>query len=368
MRYRINIPALANLWFPVLCLILAAGCTNEAPVDPPETETFSEIHFFSSTQTRAAGNGLVASAKVRIYPYHRKTGVTAPVIAGGKDYLANTEGSALTPAGENAKEMILPAGTFGFYAISTNSRDADVPTFDTVANDGYPITDESNSTVTLANGVDYLHVATAQTVKFGTGQTIPLNFKHVGTQVQLTIQFGQSACAGSADAAAKFPDAEVWLQQTDTTGAYMYLSNGKIRVGNNDGLQPLACGTAAGNLNTGNMVSMSVEKVGDAIGEIPANQVATYNMLPLAAAASRKMWVKVVIQNLKVGDADPTTHTYTGELDASKGWNPGESNRYTLVLKGNNIQFSNVTVEDWAPGTTGMVGNVTDSNQSQTNP
>lgn len=372
MRYRIHIPALTNLWVPALCLILAAGCSHEEPLDPPETETFSEIHFFSSAQTRAAGNGLVSAAKVRIYPYHRKEGVTAPIIANGKDYTADTGGTTLTPAGsdEDAKNMILPAGTFGFYAISTNSSDTDVPTFSTTANKGYPENGKSNSSVALANGIDYLHVATEQIIKFGTEQNIPLHFKHAGTQVQLTIQFGESACAETADAAAGFVEADVWVQQTNTKDAYMYLSDGQIRVGNNVGLPSLDCGSDANSLNADNMAKMPVVKDGSPLSgsKIPANQIATYNMLPLASTGSPKMWVKVVIQNLKVGDAAATTHTYTGKLDASKGWNPGESNRYTLILKGNEIQFSNVTVEDWTSGSTGMVGDVTDSNQSQTNP
>lgn len=53
MRDRINIPALASLWVPVLCLALATGCTREEAIDGPESGNRSEIHFFTSTQTRA---------------------------------------------------------------------------------------------------------------------------------------------------------------------------------------------------------------------------------------------------------------------------------------------------------------------------
>ena len=64
-----------------------------------------------------------------------------------------TAGTTLTPAapaGTDAKNMILPAGTFGFYAISTNSSTEEVPAFNTVANDGYP-TDDAKNTTALVN-------------------------------------------------------------------------------------------------------------------------------------------------------------------------------------------------------------------------
>lgn len=368
MRDRINIPALAGLWVPVLCLALATGCTREEAVDGPESGTQSEIHFFTSTQTRAGGSGLATSAKVRIYPYHQKPGVTAPIIAGGKEYAADAAGTTLNPAGTDAKNMVLPAGTFRFYAVSTNST-AEVPVFDTVADGGYPTNGSSNSTTALANGIDYLHTVAVKEIRFGKGQDIALDFKHAGTQVQLTIQFGETACAESPDAAAGFAEADVWVQQTNVTGAYMYLSDGQIRLGNHVGLPSLPCETS-GQPDESKMAKMAVRKDGTPASgsDIPANQVATYTMLPLAKSESgpQKMAVKVVIKNLKVGTGAATTHTYTGLLEASAGWNPGESNRYTLILKGNEIQFSNVTVADWETGTTGMVGDVTDNSSSTT--
>lgn len=368
MKYQMNIHTLTGLLLPAFCLTLAIGCSHEESVDIPDTEPRSEIHFFTSTQTRSVNNGLTASAKVRIYPYHQKTGVTAPVMEGGKEYTADdTNGTTLVPVTSNAesvaKDMILPAGTFGFYAVSTNSSTNEVPTFNTIANDGYP-TNDSKSTNALANGIDYLHAVATQKIQFGTGQNIPLIFKHVGTQVQLTVQFDKNACATDESAAQGFDLAEVWVQQTDMTDAYMYLKDGQVRVSNNIGLQPLDCGSKADELNTGQMAKMSVEKVGEANGSIPANQVATFNMLPLKSKASQKMWIKVVIANLKVGETNAATHTYTGQLNASNGWNPGERNSYTLILKGNEITFSGVTVEDWKSGTSGVVGDVTDSPSS----
>lgn len=363
-----NIPALVSFWVPVLCLALATGCTREEAIDGPESGTQPEIHFFTSTQTRAGGDGLATSAKVRIYPYHQKEGVTAPIIAGGKEYAADATGTTLTPAGTEAKNMVLPAGTFRFYAVSTNST-TEVPVFDTVADGGYPTNGSSNSTTALANGIDYLHTVAVKEIRFGKGQDIALDFKHAGTQVQLTIQFGETACADSPSAAAGFAEAEVWVQQTDVTGAYMYLSDGQIRQGNHVGLPSLPCETD-GQPDESKMAKMAVKIDGTpASGSaIPANQIATYTMLPLAkpGSGSQKMAVKVVIKNLKVGSEPATTHTYTGLLEASEGWNPGESNRYTLILKGNEIQFSNVTVADWATGTTGMVGGVTDNSSSTT--
>lgn len=344
---------------------LLAGCTDEKITDDPEREMMSEIHFQTTALTRAEGtSNLESNAKVRIYPYQRKTGVVAPIIADGKDY--TVDAANLVPVADadaaSGIEMILPAGTFGFYAVSTNRALEEVPTFATTANDGYPINNSSNSTTELKNGIDYLHATADQKIQFGTvTQEIPLKFSHKGTQVQLTIQFSESACAASPSDAASFSMAQVWVQQSNPADAYMYLSNGQIRFGNNTGSTPLNC-LSNGALDDTKMAKMTVEKLDDytASSSIPATQVATYNMLPLKADAKQTMWIKVVIQNLKVGDTPASTHTYTGKLDASAGWNAGESNRYTLILTGSEIRFSGVTVADWATGTTGIVGDVTD--------
>lgn len=340
---------------------LLAGCTDEKITDDPEREMMSEIHFQTTALTRAEGtSNLESNAKVRIYPYQRKTGVVAPIIADGKEYTVSS--TDLTPSGVDATAMILPAGTFGFYAVSTNSASEEVPTFATTASDGYPTNNSSNSTTALQNGIDYLHATAEQKIQFGTvTQEIPLKFSHKGTQVQLEIQFSASACAASAEAAANFSEAQVWVQQSNPAGAYMYLSNGQIRFGNNTGSTPLDC-LSNGALDETQMAQMTVEKLDDytAGSSIPATQVATYNMLPLQAASNQTMWIKVVIQNLMVGNTPATAHTYTGKLEASAGWNAGESNRYTLILTGSEIRFSGVTVADWATGTTGIVGDVTD--------
>lgn len=340
---------------------LLAGCTDEKITDDPEREMMSEIHFQTTALTRAEGtSNLESGAKVRIYPYQRKKGVVAPIIADGKEYTVSS--TDLTPSGVDATAMILPAGTFGFYAVSTNSASEEVPTFATTASDGYPTNNSSNSTTALQNGIDYLHATAEQKIQFGTvTQEIPLKFSHKGTQVQLEIKFSKSACAETAEAAANFSEAQVWVQQSNPAGAYMYLSNGQIRFGNNTGSTPLDC-LSNGALDETQMAQMTVEKLDDytAGSSIPATQVATYNMLPLQAASNQTMWIKVVIQNLMVGNTPATAHTYTGKLEASAGWNAGESNRYTLILTGSEIRFSGVTVENWATGTTGIVGDVTD--------
>ena len=79
------------------------------------------------------------------------------------------------------------------------------------------------------------------------------------------------------------------------------------------------------------------------------------------------MWIRVVIEGLKVGDeTNATTHTYTGELEAANGWKAGESNRYTLTLSGGKVSFSGATVQPWVTGSSGgEVGNVTDKTETE---
>ncbi|WP_293674547.1 fimbrillin family protein [uncultured Parabacteroides sp.] len=347
---------------------LSWGCTGEKLLDgpvPDGPESPVEVRFFTSavpTRTEPASTGtdtLLTGANVRLYVYRQKTGVKDTIAL--KDYTVNTETSkvqSLTPAkvGDTAgSEMILPSGIFGFYAVSTNSTTEPVPEFHTGnAEDGVP--SATSGTVTVRNGVDYLYAANKDhKIAFGTETAdVSLNFRHVGTQVQLTIKFGSGAHAGTAEAAKDFSLATVSIQPTSETNATMRLYDGQILFdGNTTGGSP----TEVGNDDT-KLKAMTVVRSGEASGTTPADQVATYHMLPLAKSTSQKMKVKVVIENLQVGDKTGT-HTYTGSLDASAGWLAGTSNRYTLTLSGTEIKFSTVTVVPWESGTGGEVGDIT---------
>lgn len=341
----------------VLAGAYLCGCTAEQPIDEPtdRPEDWSEVCFFTSVATRAETLGtpvetLTDQAKVRLYPYRQKTGVTDPVVV--KDYaVANQESGSqqLAPVAAGptatATTMILPSGTFAFYAVSTNSETEDVPQFhtgDAVA--GIPSL--SAGTATVKNGVDYLYAKTDQTITFGMEKTdVPLNFTHKGTQVQLTILFSENACAPSESEAAGFAEATVEIQTTSDTNAKMRLNDGQIILSGNQ--------TEGEPDNSGTLQKMTVKKEGPANGKIPATQVATYHMLPLHAATGRKMSIKITIQNLKIGEADPVTRIYTGKLDASSGWLAGTSNRYTLTLSGTEVEFSSVTIVPWVNGASG---------------
>lgn len=341
----------------VLAGAYLCGCTAEQPIDEPtdKPEDWSEVCFFTSVATRAEALGtpaetLADKAKVRLYPYRRKEGVTDPTLV--KDYVvANQESGSqqLTPVAAGpaatATAMILPSGKFAFYAVSTNSETEDVPEFHTGdAVQGIPSTEKG--TATVKNGVDYLFATTEQTIVFGTEQTnVPLEFTHKGTQVQLTILFSENACAPSESDAAGFAEATVEIQTTSDTNAKMRLNDGQILLSGNQ--------TEGKPDNSGTLQKMTVKKEGPANGKIPATQVATYHMLPLQAVAGQKMNIKITIENLKIGEADPATRIYSGKLDASSGWLAGTSNRYTLTLSGTKIEFSSVTVVPWVNGSSG---------------
>lgn len=342
------------------------GCTAEQLIDEPTDEPtgWSEVRFFTSVATRAETLGtpaetLTDKAKVRLYPYRRKEGVTDPTLI--KDYsVASQDGgsqklSPVAPAdasGGDATAMILPSGKFAFYAVTTNSEMEEVPEFHTGdAVNGIPSLEKGVATV--KNGIDYLFAKTERTIAFGTDQTVvPLEFAHKGTQVQLTIVFTANACAPDAEAASNFAEATVEIQTTSETEAQMRLNDGQILSGNQTGGAPG---------NSSDLKTMKVEKQSDYVAGtvIPATQVATYHMLPLKAASTQKMDIKITIQNLKIGDTDASTRIYTGKLDASSGWLAGTSNRYTLTLSGTKIEFSSVTVVPWVNGSSGgEVGDV----------
>lgn len=362
----------------MISLLSLTGCTADKIFNEPVTSgVLPEIHFRTSVGTRTDGTESLASgANVRIYPYLQKTGVTGPAVDPKNYTVGGSAGTELVPAGEGeaSKTMILPSGTFRFYAVSTNSTGEEVPVFNTTANDGRPILGDAvnaNGTTiaNLKNGVDYLHVMAEKTVQFGTASIdVPLQLAHKGTQVQLTIIFGGNVGAENAGAAENFTLTEVWVQAADPANSYMRLNSGEIRFGNTTAAPPLSCNLGGGSKpadHTG-MVRMTVAKLANYVSgsTTPATQVATYNMLPLQAAGSgtQKLWVQVTAVNIKIGDTLHSSHTYTGKLDASAGWKPGESNRYTLTLSGSEITFSGVTVEPWVSGSSGgEVGDVTDN-------
>lgn len=343
----------------VLAGAYLCGCTTEQLIDEPvdKPEGWSEVRFFTSVATRAEVLGtpaetLTDKAKVRLYPYRQKEGVTEPTLV--KDYtVASREDGSQNlspvaptdaPGGATATAMILPSGRFAFYAVTTNSETEDIPPFSTGgAVNGVPSL--STGTATVKNGVDYLFAKTEQTIAFGTEQTnVPLEFTHKGTQVQLTIKFSENACAPDETAASIFADATVEIQTTLETDAKMRLNDGLILFGNQTGGDPD---------NSGALQRMTVKKEGSASGKIPATQVGTYHMLPLKAAAGQKMDIKITIQNLVIGEAGAATRIYSGKLDASSGWLAGTSNRYTLTLSGTKIEFSSVTVVPWVNGSSG---------------
>lgn len=373
MKYQNVINRLAGFLFSGVCLSLATSCTDEQALEGPESGAMSEIHFHTSAFTRAEGTNLESGAKVHVYPYHQKTGVTAPIITGGKAYTVS--GADLSPEGTDAT-MLLPSGAFGFYAVSTNSADKTVPTFDTTAENGIPFKNDNNSgeasgkgvTTALENGVDYLFASTSQAIQFGNDQNISLQFKHVTTQVQLTIVFSETACAATADSATNFKNATVYIQKTSLDYAYMRLYDGQIRFENMTESSSVSCTAADGSLDTTAMLRMTVNKeTATSTNElVPVNQVAICHMMPLKKDNSQKMWIRVVIEGLKVGDEKyGSTHTYTGQLEAANGWMAGESNRYTLTLSGSKVTFSGATVQPWVTGSSGgEVGNVTDKTET----
>lgn len=348
----------------VLAGAYLCGCTAEQLIDEPidKPEGWSEVRFFTSVATRAEVLGtpaetLTDKAKVRLYPYRQKIGVTEPILI--KDYeVANQESGGQQLVSVDAANptatttaMILPSGKFAFYAVTTNSATEDVPEFSTGgAVNGVPSL--STGIATVKNGVDYLFAKTEQTIVFGTEQTnVPLEFTHKGTQVQLTILFSENACAPDETAASNFAEATVEIQTTSEADAKMRLNDGQIILSGNQ--------TEGEPDKTGTLQQMAVKKEGSASGNIPATQVATYHMLPLKAATGQKMDIKITIQNLKIGGVEATTRIYTGKLDASSGWLAGTSNRYTLTLSGTKIEFSPVTVVPWVNGSSGgEVGDV----------
>lgn len=366
-------------YIAMICLLSLTGCTADKIFNEPDLSgVLPEIHFQTSVGTRASGTeNLTDGANVRIYPYLQKTGITAPAIT-PKEYTVSSTTLAPSGAGDAAKAMILPSGMFRFYAVSTNSTAEEVPAFNTDATNGTPVLGNAanqggTTTSGLKNGVDYLHVMAEKAIRFGTTTTdIPLQFAHKGTQVQLTIIFGGNVGASDASAAENFTIAEVYVQQTDPTGSYMRLNTGEIRFGNTTAGPPLACNTSSSGgketlTDNTNMAKMNVVKLDNyqTNSLTPATQVATYNMLPLKGAddsGTQKLWVQVTVKNIQIGETLHDSHTYTGKLDASAGWKPGESNRYTLTLSGSEITFSGVTVESWvAGGSGGEVGDVSDN-------
>ena len=199
----------------ILCLAsLLTACSGSDDRLPVVEEGYAAVRFTASqavdgqTKADSGTDGLTANGHVAVYAWQGKTPTEAEKYAYSNSYTFHLENNTcnLVPL---SGEMKLPVGEgYNFYALSSNDASLLAPAMET-----------GNRTVTLQNGVDYLMaVSGSQSVSGGDAVTIPLAFRHIATQIVLTVKPAGTNGYTSAESLTAA------IAPIDSSGSYIDLS------------------------------------------------------------------------------------------------------------------------------------------------
>ena len=214
----------------MLCLsFLLTACSGEEEGLSPAAEyagvSFTASQRASGTDATGSVEGLVDKGKVAVYVWQGNTPSEENKAAYSNLYTFHVENNSCKLDSVSGS-MKLPVGDgYYFYALSSNDPDLAAPVMAT-----------GNQTATLRNGVDYL-MATSSSVNVSgtTAVSVPLSFRHIATQIVLTVQpadVNGYTSAGSLTAG---------IAPIDSTGSYIDLS----KTWSTDSPNVICCGTDA---------------------------------------------------------------------------------------------------------------------------
>ena len=214
----------------MLCLsFLLTACSGEEEGLSPAAEyagvSFTASQRASGTDATGSVEGLVDKGKVAVYVWqgNRPSEENRPAYSNLYTFHVENNSCKLDSVSGSMK---LPVGDgYYFYALSSNDPDLAAPVMAT-----------GNRTATLRNGVDYL-MATSSSVNVSgtTAVSVPLSFRHIATQIVLTVQpadVNGYTSAGSLTAG---------IAPIDSTGSYIDLS----KTWSTDSPNVICCGTDA---------------------------------------------------------------------------------------------------------------------------
>ena len=251
----------------LFCLLVACGGTDE---EVPSATGYADVRFTAlpatDAQTKADGSteGLNEGGRVVVYAWQGKIPSETDKYAYSNRYTFHLNNGVCNLAPLSA-DMKLPVGNgYAFYALSTNHADLPVPAMET-----------GSRTAILQNGVDYLMaVSGSQSVSGSEAVTIPLAFRHIATQIVLTVKPAGTNGYTSAESLTAA------IAPIDSCGSYIDLSatwadetpNGMIYWGTGvSGGMPL--GQANGQVKAGDKVDSG------------SNFTVSFILLPVAANA-----------------------------------------------------------------------------------
>lgn len=307
-----------------LFLLLSACMPEEGQEPGKKADTTVNFTAMADTpETKAAGNSpLENNANVTVHAWTAvlSEGAGGPVLS--NNYTVQNNSGATDVLKEKDTPMKVQAGVdYYFYALSTNSATATVPTL----NGG-------SRTGTLKNGVDYL-MATATGKVSESGDepvTVPLSFRHLATQVTLVVT------PASTDGYIASGGLSVSIADTDPAGSYIDLSAG-----------------------TGSPTLI----INGAPGDFPDDQTATatkndtqftvsFIILPVTAS-TRGIPLKLDFTNLSfeagkvMGSKSYTASILPGTGETSLTLKEGYSYRYEVKIARYSATFGVPEVEPW---------------------
>lgn len=321
-----------NHFYPyILCgCLLLTGCVFDIALpgeggDPaPVPDEEKVVVSFSSTidlETKANPSALVDGVLVDVYAYEQ-SGITTPekTAVVSRRYAASGGNGSLTVTG-GGSVMLLAAGNYTFYALSTN--EATTPP-------GLAAGSVSQ-TVQLANNTDYIYCATNKTIdsKPGETQSVSLPFLRLSTRLVITI-----VSEGGDDKITAAAAPSLLLAATNP-------SNMKITLGDLAQLTNILIpGVPVGNKDDYTTIqSTGTENINDGF-------TASYIMLPMQAGQT--IPVTITFPSITFNGLVQTNKVYELTITTPEGgFASGNQYNYKVNITGNGIVFKGVSVSKW---------------------
>lgn len=294
--------------------------------DPVPDEEKVAVSFNSTInlETKAGAtkaDPLADGRLVDVYAYQQNS-VATPMVAAvvSRSYTVSGGNGNLTVTGGESV-MLLAAGNYTFYALSTNAE---------TTPSGLAAGSVSQ-TAQLANNTDYIYCATNKAIdsKPGETQSVSLPFLCLSTRLVITI-----VSEGGDDKITAAAAPSLLLAATNP-------SNMKITLGDPD--RPaniLAPGTPVGNKDN----YTTVQSIGTA--NINDGFTASYIMLPMQAGQT--IPVIVTFPRITFNGLVQTNKIYELTITTPEGgFASGNQYNYKVNITGNEIAFKGVSVSTW---------------------
>lgn len=300
-------------------ILLLSACAQDDRQEPDSPAGI--IHFTAvagALETKSTGNPLADGANVTVHAWNLTLSEksASPVLSNNYTVQNNSSAGDNTLKENDAPMQVQTGVTYFFYALSTNS-----------ATEAVPVLNGSYRTTALKNGVDYLiAVPTSGFSSSGSKVTVPLSFRHLATQIKLTVK------PATEDGYLSAAGLSVSIADTDPTGSFIELLSGGSIPGGIPGDFPNGQKLAATKNETEFTVSFIVLPIFESTRGIPLKLEFTNLSFETDQTIASKSYTASILPK-----AEESSLTLQG----------GYSYEYEVTIRRYSASFSLPKVEPW---------------------